>query len=100
MTKAEKILRFIDSKNGVRYSDIIAFIIKISFNREYRWQEDRGYYATALLGSKGLLRNFCEKRDGKWWLIEEIIEPFYYYPNEKDTRMRRIKSIKRKIEMV
>jgi len=45
-----KILDYVESKgkSGVSYTDIIKFIIKQKFNREYDYKTDRGYYSGPL----------------------------------------------------
>ena len=104
MTRAEQILRFIESKDGVTYTEILKFIHKEFWNIEYNWRRDRGMYATGLIHHKGLLRTFCEKRFGKWYLVSPIASPFYpntfKYSKSEIFYMRKKNILKQQMELI
>lgn len=94
-TVAYKILKFIykAGSTGVRYTDIVKFIIEDIQGREYT-NKDRGYYGTNLIGTtslgyrvnrrdelvdnkgqKGLLIWYGQKlENGRWTLKSEIFD--------------------------
>jgi len=76
---------------GMRYTDILRFIIEEIKGETYHHSTHRGHYATNLIGDKspsfqwsgrayknGILRDFCtKKQDGKYVLTDEkLIEYF------------------------
>ncbi len=101
-TIAYKILKFIweSGKDGVRYTDILKFIIEDLRGDQYDSAAHRGYYATNLVGTqhnlfgrgdqnnKGLLGWYCDKspETGRWSVKPEI-DTFFSNTEFKDLQI-------------
>lgn len=79
-TVTYQILKFLYKKGGegVRYTDIIKFIIEDIKKGKYDWKTDRGYWGTNLTSGTGILTKYATKnRSGKWVLDNPAIEKHF-----------------------
>jgi hypothetical protein len=77
---------FWSGEKGVRYVDILKFIITVLFGEQFNLTLHRGYYSTALNGENGpfnkneknpgILKVYCDKIDKRYYLKPKIKEFF------------------------
>ena len=94
-TMKYQVLRFISEsgEKGVRYTDIIKFILK-DRGITYDHKKHRGYWATNLTGTTGywsggkgtgLLLKYCAKNeDGKWILKNSALRKYFISTDLRD----------------
>lgn len=84
-----KVLKFISEHGdrGVRYTDIIKYILEIKGQGPYDHKKHRGHWATNLLGTTGywsggkgtgLLLKYCTKNeDNKWVIANDALSKYF-----------------------
>ena len=90
--KRKLVDRMIAIGRGLRYSEMIAELLKIQHGEDhkYDWRVDRGYFATNFsMGSRGYMVTGCgdcgvyKAEDGKWYAKNYAIEDMVAYKVNK-----------------
>ena len=109
-TSKYKVLEFISlhGEEGVRYTDIVKYIVEVLKGETYSSKHHRGYWATNLIypsvprnrrygkdRSRPILYTYCEKNEeGKWVLTDELL--IDHFTNPKRDKLAQIRKAARK----
>ena len=83
------VLKFIyqSGEKGVRYTDIVRYIVEELHDRKYNYEFDRGYWSSQLSGTykqRGILEEYCTKNKQNRWIISNKKLISYFKSREKD----------------